>query len=161
MKAMKIKIIVSLAMATIFILTSTVNATSQSPLNDDDSPELEVKVEARNLFRGWYLIWTTVKNLEDERITLLTGRPAGGFVIYNESGTEIHREPEYTILIIERLSLWPHQRKILYLGLWNMRWHPANKYIIYGVMHGYDYKGKTYPPIESVPVTVYPPFEAV
>lgn len=139
------------------------NDTSQQPL-DDDEPSLKVILKVRGLFPRlglrWYLIGVSVKNLDNREVTLGVGRPAGGFVIYNESGKEIYRKPEYTIKVLNSLSLRPHQRKTLYLGIWNMRWQIAEKYVVYGVMYGYEYKGETYLSIESDPVTIYPPVEA-
>ena len=130
---------------------------------DDDEPSLNITLKVWELFPRldlrWYLIGVSVKNLDNRRLTLGVRSPAGGFVIYNESGTEIYRKPEYTILTINGLSLKPQQRKILYLGIWNMRWQIAEKYVVYGVMYGYEYRGETYPSIESDPVTIYPPVE--
>jgi hypothetical protein len=132
---------------------------------EDDEPSLNVTLKVWELFPRldlrWYLIGVSVKNLDNRWLTLGVGRPAGGFVIYNESGTEIYRKPEYTIQVLNGLSLGPHQRKTLYLGIWNMRWQIAEKYVVYGVMYSYEYKGETYPSIKSDPVTIYPPMEVL
>jgi len=144
---MKTKTVVAIAMIAIFMFASIVNATSQSSFNDDeDGPELEVEVKIKNLFGGWYLIWVTVKNLEDERIILTTGRPAGGTIVFANIWEVIYQTPGVTTMMAYPLFLRPHQKKIIGIGLWNMEWHPsAYVYIISGCLRSYEYEGKTYP----------------
>jgi len=173
---MKTKIVIAIAMVAIFIFSGIIyslsastiritsgestiieecsiektcaETTSQPPPDDedDDEPELEVKVKARNLFRGWYLIWTTVKNLEGERITLTTARPVGGIRVTANIWETIYQKPGAIIMLAYPLSLRPHQKKIISIGLCNMEWYPsAYVYTISGYLSSYEYEGKTYP----------------
>ena len=143
---------VAIVMVAIFVSASV--ATSRCPLDDDQEPNLKVEVKVVRLFQRWYLIQTTVKNLENERVTLITGRPAGGFMVYNDYWEKICSRPRYTTMIIEGLVLEPNQEEIIFIGIWNMRWYMSWSFHIRGYMQSYEYQGTRYPQILSEPVTI-------
>ena len=144
---MKIKTGLAIVMVAIFISASASTASKTDSLDGDDGgPDLKVEVKVVRLFQRWYLIQTTVKNLEDERITLTTARPAGGIRVTANIWEVIYQKPGAIIMLAYPLSLRPHQKKIISIGLCNMEWYPsAYVYIISGYLSSYEYEGKTYP----------------
>jgi len=152
MKAMKIKMVLAIAIVAIFASTSV--ATSQCPLDDDQEPNLKVEVKIVRVFQRWYLIRTTVKNLEDEQVILGVARPPGGFMVYNDYWEKICSRPRYITMIIEGLVLEPNQEEIIFIGIWNMRWYMSWSFHIRGYMRSYEYQGTRYPAVLSEPVTI-------
>lgn len=174
---MKTKV-VAVFMAMLFLFASSAVALNTT---DDTAPPVKVVLEMWKLdpFKitkinasrwyvgsGWYFVRVSIKNLCDERITLGVAKPAGGFVVYDWmwwlTWNILYQKPRNPIiLILVRLTLRPHQTKVINFGLWNTEWHRdvnPNGYhlIIQGFLYGFEYNGKTYPYTTSRPICIKP-----
>lgn len=134
---------------------NTVTCSDETSLEENNT-SLPIKVTVKVL-RGLRLcfIRVSVVNLENKHLTLDTRSPGGGFVVYNSDGKEICRKPNCTIMMLYPISLKPHQRKILFRGIWIVP-NVWKMYTIYGELFAYRYKEENYPSLKSSPVTIYP-----
>lgn len=106
------------------------------------------------------IVKVTMKNLENESVSLsVGGMPGGGFIILNDHGKIINRFPRYILLLLWGVTLQPGEEIVLYQGTWfqnNILYLPVRNgnYHFYGTTGAIYWNEKLISPEPFGPVNI-------
>jgi len=100
--------------------TESINSYSQ------EQPKLQYSIttnidNVKSIFQ-FIIVTVTIKNLENESISLeMGGYPGGCFAIFDDGGKLINRHPKYFMTLLWGITLEPEEEYTLYQGIWFQR----------------------------------------
>ena len=112
-------------------LAPSIHANTQQetePINSysQEQPKLQYSIttnidNVKSIFQ-FIIVTVTIKNLENESISLeMGGYPGGRFYIFDGNGKLINMDPKYIMFLLWELTLEPEEEYTLYRGIWFQR----------------------------------------